>query len=86
MGSLAAGLVLALVPTRVPFGLASTTLSAFVSFFIGAMFWEGGGLIFGSVIFYFFGVLAVALFMRALWLDLSRRAWFQTHVMRGDHA
>lgn len=84
--NLAAALVLWLVPTRVPFGLISTILSAFLLFFIGAMFGTGGGLLFGTAIFYAFGVAAGVLFMRSLWLYMVKVRWFQRYVLRGPHA
>lgn len=84
---LGAAFLLLVVPTRVPFGLFSTLASGFLSFFTGAVFSIGGGLLFGGVIFYAYGALAGALFMRSLWLYMVRVGWFRRHVMRkGPHA
>lgn len=83
---LSAAFLLWWVPTRVPFGLLTTAFSAFWMLFTGAMFWVGAELIFGSVVFYLFGLYGLALFTRSLWLYLVRVEWFQRRVLRWPHA
>ncbi|MVN86922.1 hypothetical protein GO986_09105 [Deinococcus sp. HMF7620] len=82
----AAAALLWQVPTRVPFGLISTVFSAFWMLFTGAMFWLGAELVFGSAIFYVFGIGSLVLFGRALWLYLVRVTWFQQRILRWPDA
>ena len=81
---LACALLIA-VPTRVPFGLVSTTASGALWFVCGAVFSQGVGFVFGSLICYGLGALSMALFMRSLWAWAVRVGWFQRHVLRGHH-
>jgi hypothetical protein len=80
--SILAALLLARIPPRVPWGLVSTSFSAFIFFVIGALFTEGGGLIPGATLYPFCGALSGLLASRALWLWAVRVVWFQRYVMR----
>ena len=73
------------VPTRVPFGLLSTSFSAALWFLCGTLFSQGVGMVFGSLICYGLGVLDMSLFTRALWAYATRVGWFQRVVLRGHH-
>jgi len=83
--SLVAFLLLMYVPTRVPLGLISSLFSAAVMFAIGAEFSISAGLIFGSTIFFGLGMAAMALFMRSLWMHMTKVGWFQRRVMKGGN-
>ncbi|WP_412027935.1 hypothetical protein [Deinococcus yunweiensis] len=83
--NLAVAFLLFVVPSRVPFGMIVTPISALLLFWIGAMFWQGAELVFGSGCFYLFGLMGGALFMRSLWLTMVRVRWFQRYVMRQQH-
>jgi hypothetical protein len=83
--SLSAAFLLWAVPTRIPFGLLSTLYSAFWAFAVASTFGLGGGLIFGTVIWHLFGLMAGSLFARALWLYMIRVGWFRRYVLRGGH-
>lgn len=82
--SLIAALLLILVPTRVPLGLISTAFSAYLMFAIGATFGQGAGLIPGTTVYSIgLGGVALLLFMRALWLWVHVKPWFQALARRG---
>ena len=83
--NLAMAFILFITPTRVPLGLISTLLSGLLLFWIGGMFWSGAELVFGSAIFFVYGLEAGGLFMRSLWLYMVRVRWFQRYVMRQQH-
>jgi hypothetical protein len=82
---LLAALLLALIPPRVPWGLISTGVSAFVFFLIGALFAQGSGLIPGAILYPYCGVLSGVLASRSAWLWAVRVPWFQRRVMRVRH-
>jgi len=73
------------VPTRVPFGLLSTSFSAALWFLCGTLFSQGVGMIFASLICYGLGALGMSLFTRSLWAYANRLGWFQRVVLRGHH-
>lgn len=74
--------LLLIAPPRVPWGLFSTSLSAFYLYLLGAMFGVGAGLIPGTLNYTAFGMLSGALFMRALWLWAVKVTWFQQRVLK----
>lgn len=77
--------VLVSVPTRVPFGLISTSFSAALWFLSGTVFSQGVGMIFGSLVCYGLGALGMSLFTRSLWAYAGRNGWFKRVVLRGHH-
>lgn len=81
-GGLSCALLLWLLPPRFPAGLLSTGLAMFYLYLVGAMFQASAGLLNGSVMFRAFGLVAGALFMRALWLWAERQTWFRERVMK----
>lgn len=70
------------LPPRVPWGVVSTSLTAFYLYFLAAMFSQGAGLVSAVVIYAGFGFLAGLLMMRAMWAWAESQTWFRERVMR----
>lgn len=75
-------LLLWLLPPRVPWGILSTTVSAFYLYFVAALFWQAVGPISAVNMYLSAGILSGMLLMRALWAWAEPQPWFRQHVMK----
>lgn len=80
-----AGLTLAallwVLPPRVPWGVVSTSLTAFYLYFLAAMFSQGAGLVSAVLLYGGFGLLSGLLLMRAMWAWAETQTWFRDRII-----